>query len=364
MRILHVLYSGLGGHSNVFFTMVSADEQKEFEYRALFNGVEIIRNEYIQQCNERDIKWSFLKKNKGLDINYIFQLYKTIKRSRADVIFLHSGNAVFPARMAKLFSKSIKQILVRETQANHLKSKVDWVSLSLSLLFADKIIFLTEECKKQIASKLRWIYRKDKIAVIPNGINMAVFKPLLKTDETKIVLGMQSRIVNIKDHKTLLSAFSMLLKNNDGASNLQLKIAGDGECKAELEEMTRLLGIDNHVFFVGILNEEKLVEFLNSLDIYIHASLGETMSTSIMQAMACKKPIIASDVPGINNMIIHNKTGILIPVKEPGAMAGAIENLINDRELRASLAENAFAFAKENYSGSIMFSRYNQIFTS
>ncbi|MBK8495622.1 MAG: glycosyltransferase family 4 protein [Chitinophagaceae bacterium] len=53
--------------------------------------------------------------------------------------------------------------------------------------------------------------------------------------------------------------------------------------------------------------------FLQSLDIYVHASLGETMSTAIMQAMACKLPIVASDVNGINNMIIHGKTGILVP---------------------------------------------------
>ena len=129
-------------------------------------------------------------------------------------------------------------------------------------------------------------------------------------------------------------------------------------------EMTRILEIEEHVFFVGILNETQLVDFINSLDIYIHASFGETMSTAIMQAMACKKTIIASDVPGINNMIIQNKTGILVPVKEPDAIVNAVINLINNRELSHLLAENAFTFAKENYSGSIMFNRYKKIFTS
>ena len=58
MRILHVLYSGLGGHGNVFFSLVKADKLQKFEYQALFNGIETVRNEYIQRCNELKIPFT------------------------------------------------------------------------------------------------------------------------------------------------------------------------------------------------------------------------------------------------------------------------------------------------------------------
>lgn len=63
------------------------------------------------------------------------------------------------------------------------------------------------------------------------------------------------------------------------------------------------------------LMKENLVQFLQSLHLYVHASLGETMSTAVMQAMGCGLPIIASDVNGINNMIDNGRTGILVRQK-------------------------------------------------
>lgn len=361
MKVLHVLYSGLGGHGNVFFSMVSADTTGEFVFEALFNGVEPVRNEYLQTCKKKNITYNYVSKKPGLDINYLIQLYKTIKRSKAAVVFLHGGNAVAAAWFAKLFSKHIKKILVRETQANHLKTKGDWVRLSLSMLLADQVIFLSEEYKEQIASKLSLLYNSRRISVIPNGIDMDIFKPGLQVNTNTIVLGMQSRLVKIKDHETLLHAFAQIKKQR---SNMLIKLllAGDGEQMEYLVNLSKQLGIEKEVQFKGMIDQSELVGFLNELDIYIHASFGETMSTAIMQAMACKKAIIASDVPGISNMIIQQQTGLLVPVKNIAAMVAAINLLIDNRELREAIASNALGFAAENYSNTRMFNNYKKIF--
>jgi glycosyltransferase involved in cell wall biosynthesis len=94
----------------------------------------------------------------------------------------------------------------------------------------------------------------------------------------------------------------------------------------------------------------------------VHATLGETMSTAIMQVMACRLPIIASDVLGVNNMIKHNQNGLLVPAKNAEALRAAILQLIEDPKLSAELAANAFTFATENYSNIKMLQRYNEIF--
>jgi len=364
MKVLHVLYSGLGGHGHVFFSMVDADVNGEFSFEALFNGIEDVKKEYIERCTEKNIPWHFTRKKPGLDIPYFFRLYRQIKKARPEIIFLHGGAAALPAKLAKITGTGIQKIIVRETQANHLKTRIDWVYLATAMLVADKMVYLSEAYRQQVKSKLKWLYREKRSVVIPNGINLLTYGKTTKPpDATRIVLGMQSRLISIKDHLTLLDAFAMLLKN-EKTLTVQLQIAGDGAFKETLVAHAAALQITPHVIFTGMLEEKELVRFLQQLDIYVHASLGETMSTAIMQAMACGKPIIASDVPGIDNMIEHGVTGILVPPKNAAAMATAFKQLINNPQLAGKLAANAFTFAETNYSGKKMLDHYKAIFTN
>ena len=199
--------------------------------------------------------------------------------------------------------------------------------------------------------------------VIPNGIDTQKFNWEKDNTGPHIVIGMQSRIVNIKDHSTLLQAFAYLLQSGlYDKKKPVLKIAGDGDRKAQLEIFAKELGIEKQVVFTGMLSEDELVYFLQELDIYVHASYGETMSTAIMQAMACRKAIIASDVPGINNMLIHNNTGLLVPVENATAMYEAFNLLLNDSIFSEQIATNAYSFAIKNYSNAMMFNNYKKIF--
>lgn len=363
MKVLHVLYSGLGGHSNVFFSMVNADSNREFEYEALFNGVEPVRPDSIRQCEAAGIRWHYVHKLAGKHIGYLWRLIMQIKKSRPDIIFLH-GSATIPAAfIASLLSPKKQQIIVRETQANHLKSKAEWVGLKLSLLLADKIVFLSEEYKNEIKHKKLWGYKDAKIAVIPNGVNLDLFCPAPKQMRKPVVLGMQSRLVAIKDHSTLINALH-LLKQKYGSGKFILQIAGDGAYKEKLQQLTKDLTLEQEVLFLGMLKETELPAYLQSCDIYIHASLGETMSTAIMQAMACKLPVIASDVDGINNMITNNYSGILVKPQQAQLLADAIEMLEQDEALRQSIAANALSEAQQKFSNKKMLALYSSIFSS
>ena len=364
MKVLQVLYSGLGGHGNVFFSMVDANDDNNIEFEALFNGIEDVKEEYIQRCIQKNITIHFVKKKPGIDIWYYIKLYRHIKKAAPQIIFLHGGAAALPAKLAKITSSSIKKIVVRETQANHLKTTIDWIYLATAMLVADKMVYLSNEYKQQVQKKLSWLYSKKNSVVIPNGINLATFtKTKVKQQPAIIMLGMQSRLIKIKDHLTLLDAFKTILQQS-GIPLLHLNIAGDGDFKQTLVQRTKDLGIADKVTFTGMLEEKELVSFLHGVDIYIHASLGETMSTAIMQAMACGKPIIASDVPGINNMIANKVTGFLVPAKNATAMAEALVALINNPLLGNQLGANAFNFAEANYSNTKMLDNYKAIFSN
>lgn len=109
-----------------------------------------------------------------------------------------------------------------------------------------------------------------------------------------------------------------------------------------------------------MLDEVELVRFLNELDIYVHASYGETMSTAILQAMACKLPIIASDVLGINNMLTDKETALLVPLEDVQSMFRAIMNLINDPYLKTQISENAYEDCVLRYSNTHSWSLFKK----
>lgn len=341
--------------------MLQADASGEFEYEAVFNGVEELRPDNIRQCETAGIRWHYVHKAAGKHIGFIWRLILQIKKSRPDIIFLHGSANIPAAFLAAVITRKKQQIIVRETQANHLKSKAEWLGLQLSLWLADRVVFLSEEYKNEIEKKHFWGYNPKKVAVIPNGLNLDEYKPALKVQALPVVLGMQSRLVEIKDHITLLYAMD-LLKKKYGAGKFTLQIAGDGAYKEKLQQLTRQLSLENEVSFLGMLKETELAAFLQSCDIYIHASLGETMSTAIMQAMACQLPVIASDVEGINNMISDGYSGILVKPRQPGLLADAIDRLEQDEALRKCIAGNACKEAVNKFSNKKMFESYRNIF--
>ncbi len=357
MKLLHLLYSGLGGHGNVFFSFLSADENKQFENEAIFAGVEPVREEYSAKCNANNIPWKYLQKQTRLDIGFNRKLVNIIQASQSSIIFLHGSRFIVLAAIGVLQSKNKKRIVVRETQANHLKTWLEWVWLALALLLADHIVFLTEKFKDEVRKKLPLFWKAKKISVINNGINLAIYTPAVKLPSKSIVLGMQSRIVAIKDHVTLIKAVT-LLKIQYPQLSIQLKIAGDGELRHSLQQLAFQHGVTDMVEFTGTLSEIELVNFLQSLNIYIHASLGETMSTAIMQAMACGLPVIASDVPGIDNMIEKDITGVLIPAKNEAALANAMYDLIQNPSKTSTMRQAAYQYAQLYFSNTLMFAKY------
>ncbi|MCX6319796.1 MAG: glycosyltransferase family 4 protein [Bacteroidetes bacterium] len=360
-NIVHVLYSGLGGHGSVFFSLAKADTAKEFNTSAVFCGVEEVREDYLRQCKDLGIpNWS-VKKKKGLDLSFYTKTYRAIRATRPDIIFLHSTSYILPALWYKIFHRKTR-IMVRETQAHHLKGKMEWKWLRLSARYADTIVFLTPESRDD-AYKAIPLKRFQRIGVvIPNGLDTELYRPAPPRDTTREwVIGMQSRMQPIKDHATLLKAFAQLVQQTPDIK-LTLKIAGDGVTMASTRQLATDLSIAEQVEFAGMLGEHQLLGFMQSLDIYVHATFGETMSNSIMQALACGLPVIASNVWGVNNMISHNSNGLLYESENVNDLVTQINHLIRDTSTRQRLSSSARNFAEEEYALPVLFKKYFKLF--
>ncbi|HYG37766.1 MAG TPA: glycosyltransferase family 4 protein [Cytophagales bacterium] len=356
-KVLQILYSGLGGHGSVAFSLIEGDKNKRLDHRMLFYGIEELREEYQTKCIQYAVPFHSVKKKQGIDIGSYFKIYLALKRSTPDVILMHSVNLIVVGVFYRIFNNC--KLVVVEHNANQIKRKSEWLWSLLSLVFASKVIYLTEKYKLEIKDTLSLFYREKKVEVIQNGINLNKFKKTEKRSSEEINLVMQSRFSpSSKDHETLIYAFAGLKKKLSMKFKVKLILAGDGENRKNMEELVQNLSLSKSVIFPGMLNEKALIELLANTDIYVHSSIAETMSTAIMQALAFGLPIIATDIPGINNMIEHKFNGLLFRPGDREGLLKLLVNLIENKEERSTLKKNARTYADEHLSSESMFNRY------
>jgi glycosyltransferase involved in cell wall biosynthesis len=363
-RVVHLLYSGLGGHSAVLFSLIEGGFMKNSDHHIFFVGVEYPSVHYISRCESLNINWSYESKTSGKNrLGFIISIFRKLNSLKADILFLHGLAALPSIIFLRIFTQWGKRplVLIRETQANHLKSRKEWILLALAHVFANNIVHLTKEAADGACNYLRWFYNARKVSVIPNGLNTNYFRPRnnRRKDTSVIRIGMQSRLQSNKDHMTLIAAFVLVCRKMP-STQFELHIAGDGDTREFIEKKAKQLELGDRVIMHGMLGQADLQKFLNGLDIYAHCTYGETMSTAIMQALASGLPIIASDVDGVNNMI-NSSVGFLYQPGDEYDLAKKIGCLIDDPAQAMNLGLGAREFAVTNYGIDVAVDSYEKL---
>lgn len=146
-------------------------------------------------------------------------------------------------------------------------------------------------------------------------------------DEVLIVCV--ARLVWFKGLDTLVSALALLLQQHPG---VRVVVAGDGPLHQQLAAQADSLGISNSFILSG--ERRDIPAILAAADIFVLPSVSEGLPISIMEAMASAKPVVATDVGGVAELVDHNITGLLVPPASPVALAQALERLVQDKPLR------------------------------
>jgi L-malate glycosyltransferase len=125
-------------------------------------------------------------------------------------------------------------------------------------------------------------------------------------------------------------------------------IFGEGELRAALERQIADLGLEKHVILGGFRPD--VLSLLKGFDLFVMPSVTEGLGTSLLDAMACRKPIVASDVGGIPEVVVDGKTGLLVPPKDAERLAAAVVRLLRDSALATSLAAGGFARVQQRFT--------------
>lgn len=185
-------------------------------------------------------------------------------------------------------------------------------------------------------------YTSKSIEVTPFGVDVDVYKPSNTKDQSVFTIGTIKSLELKYGISDLIEAFSLLLEEKM-EKPLRLLIVGDGTQRASLQELVHSKNIIDKVVFTGKVKQEDVASFHQQLDVFVALSVddSESFGVSTVEAMSCSVPVVVSDVSGFKEVVLDNKTGIIVPKKNPEQAAMAVKKLLNDSNLRTGMGENA-----------------------
>lgn len=365
MRILNLISSvGLFGAERVAIEL-SKSLKKTYHCEPILGVIRNIYNpheEILEEAKSNDILYTVFSCRSQLDLKLAFSIREFIKKNRVDIIHCHGYKSNFYGLLA-----SKGQVPSVTTNHNwltaHWRLKTYCILDSLWIRFFDRIVAVSNEVKRDM---LRYKIPEDKIRVIDNGIALERFEKLAETKNMKNQLGFEEKIRIIgtignlgteKGHIYLLEAAKQIL---DVVKDLKFLIIGDGRLRKQLEEKSEELGIKKHVIFTG--QRKDIPELLMAMDIFVLPSIKEGLPIALLEAMAAKRPVIATRVGAIPKVIENKNTGILVEPKDVTGLRDAIMNLLNDPGRMNLFAREGFNRVCINFSSDEMGKNYLKLY--
>ena len=224
-------------------------------------------------------------------------------------------------------------------------------------LMTDKITALTdkerdEHLERGIASIEKYVIVHSGVMlqhIMNKDIDVETGKKKLGIPQNSNVIGTVGRLVPVKGHKYLVSAAKRVTKEFE---NTVFVFVGDGYLESILERQAESLGIRKNTIFAGWRSD--VIDVLSLFDIFVLPSLNEGMGKVLIEGMALGKPIVASSVGGIIDLVKNDDNGILVPPRDSDALGDAILKLIRNRNMAQELGRNGKAKVYPEYDTTVM----------
>ena len=298
----------------------------------------------------------------------LWQLTRLLVRERVTILQTHGARANFYGRIAGHLAGvpviiSTVHNSLKDYEVSALKRWLYVLLLRLTLPLVHRIICVSdanrwdviEECPAAAA----------RVQTVYNGIDPSAFPSqpdrMKVRDELGIVSGpvlvMIARLTEAKGHRYLLQAFPNLLKSWPQFSCV---FVGAGELHGALHRMAVDLGVERACRFVGV--REDIADVLAAADVVVLPSLSEGFPFVLLEALAMGCPVVASRVNGVPELIEDHKTGLLVPPRDPQALAAAIRELLSNPTATSKMGAVGRALVRERFTANRMVANTTAIF--
>jgi len=309
---------------------------------------------------KKAVKTYQLNMKYGNDYSLPCKIYKIIKDEKVDIVRAFNEEPFFysilPARFARTpiiyynggrtFPEKKRRLIMEKVFGNR----------------ASRVVVPSKELKDYLASNVG--IRNDLISVIHNGVDLNRFKNEINVVEKKrelriperdLVIGTVGRLVRQKDIPTFLMIAKRLLSDQNDITFL---IAGDGDLKSDLTRLTKEYAIENKVKFLGIRDD--IEEIYSVMDIFLMTARWEGMSNVLLEAMSSRKPILTTNVEGVNEIISDGEQGFIL---NAGDVDGFVQKILHlDYSKRIEMGEKAFKKVSKSFSIRNMVREYENLY--
>ena len=288
-----------------------------------------------------------------MDLSAAWRLARAIKGLRPDVVHAHDPHGVAMAALALSMSTQPKRaplVAARRVDFRLKKNalsrwKYDQVDLFICSSEAIRQILLADGLAPARAVT---VHEGIDLAHVAAAVEAPLHEELWLPHGSPVV-GNIAALVPHKGQRHLVEAAALVVRRVPDA---RFVIAGEGELRESLEHQIRHLNLEKHVILAGFRPD--ILPVLKAFDIFVMSSVTEGLGTSLLDAMACGKPIVATTAGGIPEVVDDGRTGILVPPRDHHAMADALVKLLENESLRRQMGEAGLSLANAKFSAERM----------
>jgi glycosyltransferase involved in cell wall biosynthesis len=307
-------------------------------------------NEFVSVARSLNIPVDIVREKGPFDVSVLGQLREVIERQNADIVQTHGIKSHL---LVSLLPKRFRWIAFHHGYTSeNFKMRMYHQFDRWSLRRPDLVVTVCEEFAKRL---VRRGVRRERIVVVPNSVKTDGngFKSVNGTSQrwkktpgewTVLAVG---RLSAEKGHRYLIDAVSRIVQQSPDLK-MQVLIAGKGPADSQLREQVSKSGLNQRVQLVGYWPD--VSEMFSIADLFVLPSLSEGSPNVLLESMAAKVPIVATNVGGVPEHVSDGETAILVPPADSASLAAAMTELLSDRTRAARLASAAFDKARLMFS--------------
>lgn len=367
--IAHVIHRlGTGGMENGLVNLINRMPPDQYRHVIIcLQGY----TDFRQRIRRDDVEIHDVGQHAGHDFGAHLRLYKLLRSLKPDILHTRNLSALesqvigatarIKGRVHGEHGRDIYDLHGKNRKYNLLRKAIQplvghYIAVSRDL--ADWL----QEMVGVPSRKITQIYNGvDSVIFYPRNGPRAQVGPAGFAVDDAIIIGSVGRLAHVKDFPTLIRAFSRARELwPEGRDRLRLMLVGDGPTRTECEALIAELDLGEQVWLAG--DRSDVPELMRAMDVFVLPSLGEGISNTILEAMACGLPVIATDVGGNPELVSPGKTGALIPAADHEKMAQALLTYIKDPARLVREGMSARAEIEARFSMEAMVSAYLAVY--
>ncbi|MDY0236065.1 MAG: polysaccharide pyruvyl transferase CsaB [Gudongella sp.] len=366
LKVLHLISGGDTGGAKTHISALLKGLNKMIDASIIC----FIEDTFYEDLHKAGVPIKVFEQKSRSDLSVIKRLTDEIEREDYDIIHCHGARANFIAlfikhKVKKPFVTTIHSDYKLDFKDNFYKRFVYTTLNQVALKMFDYYIGVSHQFRDMLIDRG---FKRDRIFVTYNGIDPYSTeehldkKRFLERHGIKyngeVIVGILARLDEIKDHHTFIEAAKFVLEEEDA----MFLIAGEGANEEYLKELVKKYGLEDKIKFIGFIKDP--YSFLNTIDINTLTSLSESFPYVILEGAKMKKPIVTTEVGGINRLVIDGDNGFLVPVGNVGVLKDRLLTLIRNSEIRKAMGEKLFKAVEDKYSYEAMARSHIEIYNN